>query len=169
MSKPSKSERKENRVQGLEREIVNLKKKNAELQRQKTIQFNDDQLQGFLDELTRRIEWSTNRIVDEVPRSIIVNSQQRQANDVFSDLMKWSIAIPFLAGTIAITYTLCSFGAKFWNSGWANRIALFIVVLAGVDCFALAIDILKEKDRNYIVSLFSALVALVALIVALVK
>lgn len=38
-----------------------------------------------------------------------------------------------------------------------------------VDCIILGIDIFKEKDRNYIISLFSALVALVALIVTLLK
>ena len=38
-----------------------------------------------------------------------------------------------------------------------------------VDCIILGIDIFKEKDRNYIISLFSALVALVALVVTLLK
>ena len=52
---------------------------------------------------------------------------------------------------------------------WGHRIALFIVAIADFDCLLLGIEILKEKDRNYIVALFSALVALVALIVTLVK
>lgn len=168
MPKPSKSERKEDRIQSLEREITNLKKKNAELQQQKTVRLNDEQLQGFLDELTQRIEWSTNRIVDETPRSITVESQHK-TNDGFSYFMKCSIAIPFFLVTIAIAYSLYSIWGEFWNTGWANRVALFIVALAGFDCAALGIEILKEKDRNYIVSLFSALVALVALIVTLIK
>lgn len=169
MSKPSKSERKEDRIQCLEQEISNLKKKNAELQQQKTVRLNDEQLQSFLDELTQRIEWSTNKIVDETPRSITVTSQERPKSDGFSYFMKWIIAIQFFIVTIAIVYSLCSLWGDFWNAGWANRVALFIIALAGFDCAALGIEILKEKDRNYIVSLFSALVALVALIVTLVK
>lgn len=169
MSKTSKSERKEDLIQNLERENANLKKKNAELQQQKTVRLNEEQLQDFLDELTQRIEWSTNRIVDETPRSITVNSQERPKSDGFSYFMKWIIAVPFFAVAIAIVYSLHSVGGELWSTGWANRVALFIVALAGFDCAVLGIEILKEKDRNYIVSLFSALVALVALIVALVK
>lgn len=37
------------------------------------------------------------------------------------------------------------------------------------DCIVLGFDIIKEKDRNYIISLFSALVALVALVATLLK
>lgn len=169
MSKPSKSERKEDRIQNLERENVNLKKKNAELQQQKTVTLNEEQMEKFLDNLTERIEWSTNRIVDETPRSITVNSQERPKSDGFSYFIKWIIAIPFFTVAIAIVYSLYSIGGELWNTGWANRVALFIVALAGFDCVVLEIEILKEKDRNYIVSLFSALVALVALIVTLVK
>lgn len=153
----------------MEREIANLKKKNDELQQQKTVRLNDEQLQGFLDELTQRIEWSTNRIVDEAPRSITVKPQENQKSDGFSYFIKWAIAIPFFIATIAIAYSLYNIWGQFWNTGWANRVALFIVALAGFDCAALGVEILKEKDRNYIVSLFSALVALVALIVTLIK
>lgn len=45
--------------------------------------------------------------------------------------------------------------------------ALFVVAIAGFDCFILGIEIFREKDRNYIVSIFSALVALAALVVTL--
>ncbi len=167
LSKLSKTERKEERIQSLERELANLKKKNAELQQQKTIRLNDEQLQSFLDDLTQRIEWSTNRIVDEAPRSIIVKPQENQKSDGFSYFIKWSIAILFFTVAIAIAYSLYSIWGEFWDTGWANRVALFIVAIAGFDCAALGIEILKEKDRNYIISLFSALVALVALIITL--
>ena len=53
----------------MEREIKEIKMKNMELQQQKTVRMDDEQLQRFFDELTQRIEWSTNRIVDETPRS----------------------------------------------------------------------------------------------------
>lgn len=169
MPKASKAERKEDRIQDLERENANLKKKNAKLQQQKTVTLNQEQLQKILDELTHLTEWSTNRIVDETPRSITVKSQERPKNDGFSYFIKCSIAISLFIIAAAIAYTLYNMWGDFWNTGWANRAALFIVAIAGFDCAELGIEILKEKDRNYIVSLFSALVALVALIVTLVK
>lgn len=169
MPKPSKSERKEDRVQILERELANAKKKIAELQQQKTVLLNDIQLQNFLDELTDRIVWSTNRIVDEMPRSIAIKSQEWQDNDGFSTILKWLIGIPFLIVGLLIFYSLPNIWGKYWNLGWTYKICLFAVTIAGFDCFALVIQIFKEKDRNYITSLFSALVALVALIVSLVK
>ena len=168
-SKQSKSERKEEKIQQLEREIVNLKRKNLELQQQKTVRLNDAQLQGFLDDLTQRIEWATNRIVDETPRTTVMHSNDAPYNDGLSFFMKWLIAITFFSVTVAIAYTLYDTWKEFWNSGWTNRISLFVVGIAGFDCLALGIEILKEKDRNYIVSIFSALVAIVALIVSLVK
>lgn len=145
------------------------KKKNAELHPQKVVRFDDEQLQRFLNELTQRIEWSTNRIVDETPKMPIVDTAKNQPADTFSFIMKWTISSLFFVVAIAITYSLFSIWGEFWNAGWINRIALFIVAIIGFNCAALGIEILKEKDRDYIVSLFSALVALVALIVTLVK
>ena len=43
MSNSSKSERKENRLQQLEKELAEQKKKNAELQKQKIIRLDDEQ------------------------------------------------------------------------------------------------------------------------------
>lgn len=169
MSNSSKSDRKENRIRQLEKELSEQKKKTIELQKQKTIRLDDDQVDGFLKDLTQQIEWSTNRIVDETPRSIIVKPQENQKSDGFSCFIKWSIAILFFIVAIAIIYSLCSIWREFWDKGWANRIALFVVAISGLDCLFLFIEILREKDRNYIISLFSALVALVALIVALIK
>lgn len=169
MSKPTKNERKEDKIQNLERELKHLKKKNAELQQQKTVRLNEEQLQTFLDELSQRIEWSTNRIVDETSKTTVVHTMENQSNDGFSFIIKWMIASLFFAVAIAIAYSLYSLWGDFWSTGWINRIALFIVVVADFDCLVLGIEIIKEKDRNYIISLFSALVALVALIVALVK
>lgn len=169
MHKPSKSERKEDRIQSLEREIKDLKKRNLELQQQKTIRLNDEQLQKFLDELTQRIEWSTNRIVDEIPQKIDDLLQRQQKEDKLSYFIKWSIASLFFVIVASSTYALYNVWGQFWNTGWASRTALFTVMLVIIICAVLGIEILKEKDRNYIVSLFSALVALVALIVTFVK
>lgn len=169
MSKPSKAEQNEERIQRLERELTEQKKKNTELQQQKTIRLNDEQLQGFLDDLTQRIEWSTNKIIDEMPKTAIIHTTEKQPEDGISTVIKWIIASLFFIVTIAIGYSLYSVWREFWNAGWINRVALFIVAFAGFSCLMLAVEIIREKDRNYIISLFSALVALVALIVTLIK
>lgn len=169
MSKPSKSERKEERIQSLERKLANKKRENVELQQQKTVRFNDEQLQCFLDELTQRIEWSTNRIVDETPKATVVDTTGNQSNDGFAYIVKWIIAELFFAVALVVAYSLYSIWGEFWSAGWINRMVLFSVAVIAFDCLALGVEIIKEKDRNYIISLFSALVALVALIVTLVK
>lgn len=169
MSKPSKSERKEDRIQSLEKELAKQKRINVELLQQKTVRLNDEQLQDFLDDLTQRIEWSTNRIVDETPKTTMVHATENQRNDGFSFIIKWIVASLFFAVSITIAYSLYSIWGEFWSAGWTNRIALFIVAVVSFDCFILSIEIIKEKDRNYIIALFSALVAFVALIVTLIK
>lgn len=168
MSNSSKSDRKENRIHQLEKELAEQKKKNAELQKQKTIRLDDEQVEGFLDDLTQRIVWSTNRIVDESPKTI-VQSNKNIPQDGFSFVIKLVIASFFFVTTVAIFCLLYNVWNDFWSNGWINRIALFVVAISGFDCLFLCIEILREKDRNYIISLFSALVALVALIVALIK
>ena len=168
MPKPTKSVRKEDRIQSLEREITHLKKKNAELQQQKTVRLNEEQLQTFLDELTQRIEWSTNRIVDETPRRNDFPASE-QPKDGFSFLLKLFIGLSLIIFSVIMEIGLFTAWNEFWSGNWINKMACIISVVAGVDCFILGVEMLKEKDRNYIISLFSALVALVALIVALVK
>jgi len=49
------------------------------------------------------------------------------------------------------------------------QFAVVMMGILGFDCIILGVEVLREKDRNYIVALFSALVSLVALIVTLVK
>lgn len=169
MSKSSKLKRKEERFQQLERELSMIKKKNAELQQQKTVCINDQQVQKFLDEVTERVEWSTNRIVDEIPHSVTIKSQDSQLSDGFSVMLKSIIGITFISISIVIAYSLINLWGQFWSEGWATKISLIIIAIADIDCLILGIEVFKEKDRNYIVSLFSALIALVALIVALIK
>lgn len=169
MSNSSKSDRKENRIHQLEKELSEQKKKNAELQKQKTIRLDDEQVEAILDSLTQCAKWSTNRIIDESQKPIVIQTDEKTHQDGFSFVIKWSIASFFFIVTLVIGYSLYSIWGEYWGMSWWHRIALFIIVIADFDCFLLGIEILLEKDRNYIISLFSALVALVALIVALIK
>ena len=165
-SKQSKSERKDDKIQMLERELSETKKK---LKTQsKTITLDPEQLEDFLEQLTERIVWSTNRIVDETkPHYIATNTKER--SDGFSLFLKLAIGIPIMFFGIVVFYLLFKNGAIYWTQDNISKFALVIMGILGFDCIMLGIEVLREKDRNYIVALFSALVSLVALIVALVK
>lgn len=169
MPKQSKSERKEDRIQILEQELASAKKRNAELQQQKTVLLNDTQLESFLEELTDRINWSTNKIVDEMPHSININPQSFQRDDSCSTILKFGIGIPFFMIAFLIGIFLNNIYEEYWNLGWTGKLCVIILVIVTLDCLALGVEIFKAKDKNYIVSLFSALVALVALIVSVIN
>lgn len=168
MPKSSRSERKEDRIQILERELANAKKKNAELQKHKTIRLDDEQINAFLDELTERIEWSTNRIIDETSRATVISTTKEQSNKKSSSTINFFISLLLIPFSVAILYSLFSVWGRYWKEGYESRIALFIVAIIGVGSLILGIEIKREKDHNYIISLFSAFVALATLLVSLV-
>lgn len=164
-SKPSKSERKEERIQRLEKELDKTKKRLACAETK--VYLDEKQLDDFMDKLTERIEWSTNRIVDETkPTPDFVNVQPKQ--DAFSTLLKYILAIQFSGFGIGVIAAIVTNWGTYWTGGTRN-LATLCVIFVGICCCAIGIDIFSEKDRDYLVALFSALVALVALIVALVK
>lgn len=165
--KKSKSERKEDRVQELERELAQTKKKLAE--QQKSVRLDDLQLKESIDELTECISWATNRIVDESRPKYIPVMNNSTTNSSFSLLLKLIIGLPMFLMVGAVALFLWNSGAEYWVQGSTMRLALVILGIVGIDCLYLGIEIFREKDRNYVVALFSALVSLVALIVALVK
>lgn len=115
MSKPSKSERKEDRLQQLERQLAEQKKKNTELQKQKTIRLDDEQVESILDSMTQRIEWSTNRIIDESQKPIAIQTNEKTQQDGFSFAIKWSIASFFFIVTLVIGYWLYRIWVNYWG------------------------------------------------------
>ncbi|MBR4050708.1 MAG: hypothetical protein IKK09_09450 [Clostridia bacterium] len=165
-SKQSKSERKDDKIQMLERELSETKKK---LKTQsKTIILDQEQLDDFLEQLTERIVWSTNRIVDEsTPCSMPAETSKQ--SDGISLFFKLAIGIPIIFFGLLVFYLIFKNGNLYWVQGNIHKIAIVIMWILGLDCVGLGIEVLREKDRNYIVALFSALVSLVALIVAFVK
>lgn len=133
-----------------------------------TVRLDAEQENRLLDELTQRMEWSTNRIVDEVKPHYVVNAPENKS-DGFSLLIKCIIGIPILIFGAAIACFLYQNAATYWQQGFSTQFAVVMIGILGFDCIVLGIEVLREKDRNYIVALFSALVSLVALIVTLVK
>lgn len=133
-----------------------------------TVRLDAEQENRLLDELTQRMEWSTDRIVDEVKPHYVVNAPENKS-DGFSLLIKCIIGIPILIFGAAIACFLYQNAATYWQQGFSTQFAVVMIGILGFDCIVLGIEVLREKDRNYIVALFSALVSLVALIVTLVK
>lgn len=133
-----------------------------------TVRLDAKQENRLLDEFTQRVEWSTNRIVDEVKPHYIVNAPENKS-DGFSLLIKCIIGIPMLIVGVAVMCYLYQNAPGYWEQGFSMQFAVVMMGILGFDCIVLGIEVLREKDRNYIVALFSALVSLVALIVTLVK
>ena len=132
-----------------------------------TVRLDSEQQKQLLDDLTQRIEWSTNRIVDETKPSSVIVPQKK--TDAFSQLVKGSLCVLFAGFGILGFYTIFSNWSTIYIGGFANTVAVVVVFLICFDCIMIGIDILREKDRNYLIALFSALVSLVALIVAFIK
>lgn len=160
---------KDDQIRNLEQEIERQKKIINELQQKNTIFINNEQVQNFLDELTERMEYSTDKIINGMPKERAVYSTKDQSNDGLSFIIKWIIGLIFIGTAFVIGYSLFKIGGEIWSGNWLNKIILIIFASMPIDCFLLGIEIIKEKDRNYIISLFSSLIALVALIFAIIK
>ena len=140
-----------------------------ELEQLRSIRLDETQLNEFVNELTHRIEWSTNRIVDESKPAYVTVQTQNSSAGGFSWLLKCIIGIPIMLVGIGILAFMCQSIGLYWTQGWSMRLALLFLGIAAFDCLCLGVEIFRERDRNYIIALFSALVSLVALIITLVK
>ena len=127
----------------------------------------DSKQQQLLDDLTQRIEWSTNHIIDETNPTPQIVPQKK--TDAFSILVKVLLCGLFVGFGILGFITIISNWSTVYVGGFANIVAIGIVFVICLACVIIGVDIWREKDRNYLIALFSALVSLVALIVALVK
>lgn len=168
-SKASKQARKEDRIQQLENELAQAKKKLA--QQPKTVQFDSSQVDLFMDKLTEIIESSTNQIVNELEpdySAMIPYLHQERTGDAFSSLIKWVLGSIFSVFGVLGIVELVTNWPTYWIGGIHNA-ATIILFLICLICVVIEIDLFREKDRKYIISLFSALVSLAALVVALVK
>ena len=165
--KREKNKREGERILLLETELKHVKEKLDE--QNKNVHLDEAQLNKFLDELTHRVEWSTNRIVDETsPRHVIVQDTSSKQDGV-SELIKFAIASLIIAVGIGIFTVMFQSIKLFWTQGWDARFVIFFSGVVAIVCLCLGVEIFREKDRNYIISLFSALVSLTALIVSVIN
>ena len=129
-----------------------------------TVRHDSNQQQQILDDLTQRIEWSTNRIIDETNPAPQIVPQKK--TDAFSILVKVLLCGLFVGFGILGFITIINNWSTVYVGGFANIVAIGIVFVICLACVIIGVDIWREKDRNYLIALFSALVSLVALIVA---
>lgn len=155
--------RKKYEIQQLKKELAEEREKVAALQQQQTVKLDEKQVQDFLDELSDRID----RITYENKTRVVITDKTKM--DGFSSLIKISLGVFLILFSILGFVWLIFSGASFWSGTLSDKIALIIMFFIPIDALILGIEIFKEKDRNFIIALFSALVALAALIVALVK
>lgn len=155
--------RKKYEIQQLKKELAEEREKVAALQQQQTVKLDEKQVQDFLDELSDRID----RITYENKTRVVITDKTKM--DGFSSLIKIFLGVFLILFSILGFVWLIFSGASFGSGTLSDKIALIIMFFIPIDALILGIEILKEKDRNFIIALFSALVALAALIVALVK
>lgn len=141
-----------------------------EKETEKPITINPEQVEEFKQDVVELVEWSTNRIVDESKPACHDSKIQIKEKEekTFSNTVKFLLAALFIGIGVLADYFLLSNWKTFWIGGVQNVAVVFIILLSSV-CIALGISIFKEKDRNYIVAMFSAIVSLVALIVSILK
>lgn len=153
-------------LQSIKNELQEI---NEKLQSISVVRLDDAQMELFLNELTERVEWSTNKIVDEAKENrVIITPQTQERKDGFSLLVKLLLGLLFIGFGVALGHILITQFGYYWSRGWGEKFAMVIFHLISLDCVILGIDIFRERDRNYLVSMFSALVALVALIITII-
>lgn len=133
------------------------------------IKIYDKQLNEFIkkieiihDSQNKKIEATLVRINNE-------NKKNEEVNDGFSKFVRWLLTILFCGfGIFMILGTINSI-KTLWNGNFINDLAVIILFIISICSIVLGISIHKIKNRNYLISVFSALVAFTALIVALIK
>lgn len=163
-SKKAKCYKQEQRIKQLENEVEDLKR--ALEQQTKTVQFDEQQMSLFIDEFVEQIKCVNKQEKNKISSSDIV-MQKRQSFNMMQMILKIALCSPFTFVIMAIIMFYFNAGVYYWNLSWDYRFLLFVIGMICFDCVVIITEIFKEKDRNFIVSLFAALVALVSLIVTL--
>lgn len=141
-------------------------KQNAVIFVPKETKLNQEQLNEFGERLSYMLDSYTDRFT----RSSVTTSEHITYSRT-SKIIRWFLMALFVClgiwiiGELIINWKLV-LTTPFSLSALLAGIMLFGF---GVACFVIAFDIRKENSKSYIISLFSAVVAVVALIVTLMK
>ena len=131
--------------------------------------FNDKQLSTILKEI-KLIHENQNEKIDKSVKEINdFNLEQNKIKDSFSRVVRWTMFTLFVAVGIILTFGTVFNIPVLWNSDFYNNLAVIILIALGIVLIVLGASIIKIDDRNYLISIFSAIVALAALIVSIIK
>ena len=139
-----------------------------------------------MEENKQIIEIDYDKLADAIVKANIKVEEERQnQNTLDKGLTKFTKALFIAMGIVCFLFASCGVVAivkVFQTINWEDAVgviayfiamALFLaifvyVVLFGINLFKSAKDIEKEKDRNYIIVIFSTIISFVSLIVSLV-
>lgn len=125
----------------------------------KIVKLDKEQMQEILNSLQNMIDDNSK----ETSESIMATVDRK--DDFISHFIRMVIfSIFILVGLILIIGVIGGWSTYFVDS--KTRFFGVIIILYAIFFFIASVDIIKEKNRQYIVSLFSSLVSLVALIIA---
>lgn len=131
------------------------------------VKLDDEQLKDMMEYLDRRMD----NYSDRIARSGYSMPWDNKPGDAASKVFRWVMTILFVGfGSLLFLGLISKFGWVFAAPlNLARILATVMVSIIGIASIKIGIDIKKETDRQYLVSLFSALVAMAALVVALVS
>lgn len=111
---------------------------------------------------------SGSKISDKIVKdlSATLSEEKPQRNDLFSLLIKIVLSASFGLVAFFLGASIILGWQKLWVGGLQN-FGVIILLSYCVTFVVIAIDIWREKDRNYLISIFSCLVALSAFLLTL--
>ena len=95
-------------------------------------------------------------------------SRTVQKNGLISWFIKVLLSVLFFLFAIIIFIAILRSWNQLWIGGFQNFFVI-VVLLYGLIFVALGIEVLREDDRNFLVSFFSSLVSFVALVITMLK
>lgn len=109
---------------------------------------------------------SEKELLEEI--KIILKDATEPKKDRFSQFVKISLAIAFvLLGKLLLFTALIDFKIL-WGNTLIEHISYIILFILLFSLIPVGVGIYKEKDRNYIISVLSAIVSIIALIISII-
>lgn len=130
------------------------------------VHLDDAQLQLLIGALSQSIDQASNKAIDDLSKALAQDKSKR--NDVFSQVVRVILSCLFVGFGVILLIAIIARWSTIWTGGLQN-FAVAIVLIYCAIFIVLGIDIFREKDRNYLITIFSSLVTLGALIVALLE
>lgn len=109
---------------------------------------------------------SEKELLEEI--KIILKDATEPKKDRFSQFVKISLAIAFILLGILLLFTALIDFKILWGNTLIEHISYIILFILLFSLIPVGVGIYKEKDRNYIISVLSAIVSIIALIISII-